>query len=447
MPRQPNGRPAIYQAADGGYHTFVSTSKGRRHVRGKTATEVADKVTELQGKLRIGHVPDAGKSPTLGSWLEHYLTVIAPRNVRGSTLQGYESKMRHNVIPALGHLKLSTPVAELAEKVETWFGRFEKRVAPATALQTFRILDKALSIAVMRGRLPRNPCDLMEPPSGGSDEVKPLTAPELRRILVAAKAHDALARWWVALALGLRQGETLGLMWDHVDLDSEVPALTVRWELIRLKWRHGCDENPCGKKRGADCPERHGGGLVFEPPKSKKGRRTIPIPALIADVLRMHRKLQRELSMRNRGDWRKVAGPDGENGGLVFPNRFGAPCSPEDDWEQWKAILVAAQVRTVTRTAQRGRKAGQSYETSTVKVHDARHAAGTVLRGTGAERQELMEWLGHAQIGVSARYTHTPENLMQERAERLNDAWKAIAADEGTVTDLGQARQRRRQAQ
>jgi integrase len=50
----------------------------------------------------------------------------------------------------------------------------------------------------------------------------------------------------VALALGLRQGEALGLRWQHVNLDTA--TLTVRWQLQRLAWRHGCpDPHACGK--------------------------------------------------------------------------------------------------------------------------------------------------------------------------------------------------------
>lgn len=61
-------------------------------------------------------------------------------------------------------------------------------------------------------------------------------------------------KWSVALGLGLRQGEALGLRWQHVDLDAG--TLMVRWQLQRLAWQHGCaDPHLCGKGRhGDDCP-------------------------------------------------------------------------------------------------------------------------------------------------------------------------------------------------
>jgi len=422
MPRQPNGRPTIYLGADGMYHCYVTVGRtpdglpDRRHRSGRTATIVLNKVEELEAKLRVGHVPELGVAPTLGGWLEHWLTAVAPRRVRASTLQGYESKLRHRIIPALGHIKLSRPVQAIAEAIESYFARVEREVAPATALQLYNILSRALKVAAQRGKLVRNPCELVSPPTGGNPDVTPLTAVEIRAILDSARRAAALARWWVALALGLRQGETLGLLWDHIDLDAPTPALTVRWELIRLKWRHGC-ASPCGK-RAVSCPRRHSGGLVFEPPKSRKGRRTLPLPAILVQVLHEHRRAIVTARLALGPAWRSVVGPDGELGGFVFPSADGGPTDPRDDWGQWKAILVAAGVRPVTRSDKHGRQ----YETSTVRVHDSRHSAGTTMFAAGMERQELMEWLGHSQISVSARYTHVPAELMAARATVLNDA-------------------------
>jgi integrase len=438
MPRQPNGRPSIYEGADGWWHCYLTVGKkpdgklDRRHIRGRTAAKVAEGIERLQEKLRIGHVPKVGTAPTIGSWLEEYLTAVAPRRVRASTLQGYESTLRHNVIPAIGHIRMSRPLAEMVGAIEAFFTVFERRAAPAFALQTFHVLSGALKVATKRGLLPRNPCDLVDKPTGGGNpEVDPLSVEEIRRVLDAAARVGALARWWVALALGLRQGEVLGLMWDYVDLDGPVPSLRVQWELIRLKWRHGC-EQPCGK-RPASCPSRTGGGLVFTPPKSKKGRRILPLPEVLVQVLKEHRRLLRELRMAAGPRWNRIVGPDGESGGLVFPRDDGRPTDPRQDWGQWKDVLVAARVRVVERVAQRGRKAGQEYVTSKVRVHDARHAAGTEMFARGMERREIMEWMGHSQISVSARYTHVSPELMALRAEQMNAALQVMQPRSATT--------------
>ncbi|SCE22339.1 hypothetical protein GA0115240_144828 [Streptomyces sp. DvalAA-14] len=45
-------------------------------------------------------------------------------------------------------------------------------------------------------------------------------------------------RWVVGVGMGFRQGESLGLRWQYVDLDNEL--FHPQWQLQRLTWRHCC---------------------------------------------------------------------------------------------------------------------------------------------------------------------------------------------------------------
>ena len=402
MGRQPNGRPSVYLGADGWWHCYVTVGKkpngqlDRRHLRGRTATAVADKVELLEQKLRGGHTPEVGASPTVATWLEHWLTVIAPGRVRASTLQGYESKVRHRLIPGLGGHRLGrlTP-----EHVETYLAGLRREVAPATALQLFRILSRALKVAVQRGKLARNPCDLIDPPTAVRDEVKPLSGADTRKVLQAASSP----RWAIALALGLRQGEALGLQWEYVDLDSAVPHLRIRWALARQKWRHGCSApTACGRKPAA-CPDRHGGGLALVEVKSRKSRRTLPLSPGMVRLMKDHRAVQRKA---------RLAAPHWA-GDFVFCGPAGQPVDPRRDWGAWKALLAAAGVRDA-------------------RLHDARHSAGTAMRRMGMDLREVMEWLGHSQISVTSIYAHVPDEEMRERAAQL-DAVHLLQPDGATT--------------
>ena len=62
------------------------------------------------------------------------------------------------------------------------------------------------------------------------------------------------ARWTVALALGLRQSESLALQWKDIDLLTG--TLTVRRSIHRVR----------------------GGGLVYEEPKTRRSQRTLALP-------------------------------------------------------------------------------------------------------------------------------------------------------------------------
>lgn len=94
----------------------------------------------------------------------------------------------------------------------------------------------------------------------------------------------------MALGIGLRQGEVLGLQWEDIDFDTG--TLRVRRALQQGKWRHGCaSETECGLSAEC-CPKRFGGGLIVGPPKSRKGARTIVLPAPLLSALKTHKSAQ-----------------------------------------------------------------------------------------------------------------------------------------------------------
>lgn len=383
MPRQPNRRPSIYEGADGWYHCYITVGKkpsgqlDRRHLRAKTAAGVAEKIEALNAKLRGGHVPEVGASDTVAAWLEHWLTTIAARKVRPSTLAGYTSKIRHRLIPGIGKHRLDKL---RAEHVEAYYAKLESEVSPATALQIHRILSRALKVANQRGKISHNPCALVDAPSGGTAEIQPPTAEETRRILEAAGDNP---RWWIALGLGLRQGEALGLRWSDVDLEADPPLITVRRALSR----------------------RAGQGLVLAEPKSAAGRRIVPMPEAIARLMRAHHQAQRMARM---------AAPKWYDNDLVFCQANGKPTDPRKDWGAWKALLKEAGVRNY-------------------RLHDARHGAATTWLATGVEPRVAMELLGHSQISLTQRYTHVRPEYMKAAAEKIGAALDQLQPDRATT--------------
>ena len=87
-------------------------------------------------------------------------------------------------------------------------------------LKVHRVLSRALEVAHRRDKVGRNVAKLIDAPSAGDGEIKPLTQEEARRILAAAAKRRNGTRWAVGLAMGLRQGDGIGLRWEYVDLDA-----------------------------------------------------------------------------------------------------------------------------------------------------------------------------------------------------------------------------------
>jgi integrase len=76
------------------------------------------------------------------------------------------------------------------------------------------ILRAALQHAVREDDLPRN----VELSMGTKREIEPLTAKEGRQLLAVARDNRLWAVYELAVRIGLRRGELLGLRWPDVDL-------------------------------------------------------------------------------------------------------------------------------------------------------------------------------------------------------------------------------------
>ncbi|MDX6268719.1 MAG: integrase, partial [Frankiales bacterium] len=212
-----------------------------------------------------------------------------------------------------------------------------------------------------------------------------------RKVLEAAAGKRNAARWSVALAMGLRQGEALGARWD-VDVDLDAGTWRVSQGLQRQAYRHGCGGACVEDVKPLRCPKRTG-GLVYVPPKSERGRRTIGIPSQLVAALRTHRVQQLEERM--------AAGPLWEDRGLVFAQWNGRPLDPRQDWSEWKIILKAAGVRDA-------------------RLHDARHTAATLLLEQGVDARIVMEILGHSQISLTQNtYQHVMPKVIADATERV----------------------------
>jgi integrase len=83
------------------------------------------------------------------------------------------------------------------------------------------ILRRALTIAVRWGLISSNPVLMVDPASLTRLNVEPYCVDEAKSLLQAAATDRLEARWVIALMLGLRQGEVLGLGWQHIASRSD----------------------------------------------------------------------------------------------------------------------------------------------------------------------------------------------------------------------------------
>lgn len=393
-PKNADFESSIYKGADGWWHGRVTVgvnddgSPNRPHRMAKTRAEVVRKVRELEKQRDAGTVPEAGKRYRVHEWLTYWVENIAcVPNVSENSYRGYEVDVRVHLIPGVGQHWLDKLRAEHLEKL--YKKMVEAGSSPGTAHHVHRTVRNALNEAVKRKHIPENPALIAKTPKLSEDEAEPYTVAEVKRLLAHIVDRRNEARWVVALALGLRQGEALGLKWEHVDLD--VGLLRVRRNRLRPKYKHGCD-GTCGRMKAGYCPQRIQTNADTGPTKSKAGRRTVGIPDPLVVLLKVHKEKQDAERAAARQLWHEE--------GWVFTTPTGRPLNPNTDYYEWKDLLEEAGLPER-------------------RLHDARHTAATVLAILNVPTSTAMAIMGWSTAEMAKRYQHVLDSIRKGVADQV----------------------------
>jgi integrase len=330
-----NGRRAYlvrYKAPDGSPR---SKQFGRRRDADLFASSI-----EVEIAHGVFVDPDGGKE-TLAEWVDRWWPTTV--HLRETSRARDGSVLRIHVLPKFGRVPLGR-IEHLA--VREWIAELTARgYKPTTVHKCHQVLAKTLRAAVDARKLRYNPADNVPLPRVEREEMRFLTPREIAHL---AAAIDARYRHFVILAAytGLRVGEIAGLTWGSVDLLRR--HLDVVQSLVELN-----------------------GAIVVNPPKTRAGRRRVPIPRVVADAL-----ASSTAANPAADDW-VVAAPEG--GALrvpVFRRRFWGPAVERAGFDR-------------------------------LRIHDLRHTAVALWIAAGASPNEIAARAGHRSVvTVLDRYGH-----------------------------------------
>jgi integrase len=266
------------------------------------------------------------------------------------------------VLPELGRQKLtaitSRTLQDLADRLAA------QELAPSTIRNTLLPLRAIYRRALGRGEVASNPTLKLSLPAvrGCRDRI---ARPGEAADLIAALPLGEQALWATAVYAGLRLGELQALDWTDVDLEQNVIHVRRSWDRI------------CG----------------FIEPKSRSGRRRVPITNVLRTHLLGHRLLQ------------------GKGGiGFVFPNKSGErPFNPSNVNQHAKQAWADASLSPIT-------------------LHECRHTYAAYMIAAGVNSKALSTYMGHASITITLdRYGHLlPGN--EREAATLLDNWLVTTA-------------------
>ncbi len=369
--RRRHGEGSVHQRGDGRWAGTVELGwqdgrRRRKTVYGSTRREAADKMRKVLQDRDHG-LPVTDERREVGDFLDAWLRQVVRPTVRPRTYESYEMVVRVHLSPAFGKVKLNRLGANHVQGLIA--DKLDAGLSPRTVEYLWQVLRRALKVAMTWGLVSRNVAELASPPRPRHTEVVPMTVDEMKVVLAAARSHRLEAAFSMALSCGLRRGEILALRWSDLVLDATPPQLRVAGSLQRVN-----------------------GALSVDDPKSAKSRRTIAVPHITVDALRRQRVRQAEE--------RLLAGDEWHANDLVFTTPLGTPVDPRNFLRQWHRLLDDAGVP---------RRA----------LHEARHAAASLMLSEGVPLKVVQEVLGHSTFQLTAdRYGH----LMPQDGSRAAEA-------------------------
>lgn len=290
-----------------------------------------------------------------------------------SAIRSYEAALRDRIVPELGGKRLGDvqrrDVQHLADELLAE-GRDPSTVR--NALMPLRVIYRR---AVEDGDVTVNPCANLRLPAVRGRRERIASPEEAQRLLAALPERDRPV-WATALYAGLRRGELMALRWKDVDLAAGV-----------LRVDRSYDEK----------------AHVQIEPKSRAGRRTVPIVGALRDILVDHKARQ------------------DRDGGLVFGSSPETPFVPSNLW----------------------RRAQRSWKRSALEpigLHEARHTFASVLIAAGVNAKAITTYMGHASIQTTYdRYGKLMPGAESE-AVALVDAYLARADTASRLAQLEEER-------
>jgi integrase len=290
---------------------------------------------------------------------------VRDRVLKPRTVELYDGLLANHLFPAFGNLGMAD-IDEAAvrrwrkERLEA--GPKAKRpFGPVTVAKAYRLLHAIFETAAEEDRIvARNPCHIEGAGKEDSDERDIVPLPVVFKL---AEAVPVRYRALILLATfaDMRWGELAGLRRESIDLVA--CEIRIAEALIQ--------------------PDK--GGLRFDTPKSRAGKRTVAFPEEVADEIRWHLERFAEPGPR----------------GLVFVGPKGGKLRRSNFHESvWSKARIAVGLPDL-------------------HLHDLRHTGGTLSAATGATLKELMARLGHSSVRAAMIYQHATRDRDQAIAKAL----------------------------
>lgn len=301
-------------------------------------------------------------------------------NLAANTLRGYKSiYLRETGLKNyFGNIKVKAITTSFIQSYITKL--YNSGCSAKTISNSIGLVNVIMKHCTRLRYIPYNPVEgVTLPRKDKGKKIQPYTQEQVQKLLHLSKGNH-LAHTVIALGTlaGLRRGEMAALTWDNVDL-SDNPSITVTASKYRVSPNLGI-KNPQGIKE----------------PKTTAGIRTIPIPDLLANILRKQKLRYNTCKLQYGKNFL-------DSNYVLF----------QDNGSDYQVDSINhGYVRFMKR---------HEDEIPYRSLHQLRHTYASILASMNTPIKDVQELLGHSDISTTMNvYTHGFEESKRTAATELN---------------------------
>lgn len=311
---------------------------------------------------------------TLGEYLDYWQERYVTGKLKQTTIDGYTNNIRI-IKEHLGNIRLyrlsyrdiNNFYINLQRPADD-SGTVPKALNSVKYIK--RVLHKALEDAILEKIIRENPSKGIKLSGKSDTEYNVLTVEEIFTLRNVVKNTALFLPISLALFLGLRRGEVMGLRWSDISFEDK---------LISIRNTHVYTSK----------------GTIAQTPKTKHSIRDIPLPDPLLQLL-VTEKAKQESNQAFLGDGYK-------DHNLVCCKPTGEPYAPSYITRRFREVLLSLPI-------------------TKVRFHDLRHTYATLALEQGVPLKIVSTFLGHSTIAITANiYSHVTEPVARKYSDVIAD--------------------------
>lgn len=286
------------------------------------------------------------------------------RSVKGDidviTYGGYESIVQVHIIPYFK--EHSIRVNDITTEImQAYFDEMKTRgnkstgkgLSPKTLRSHMNVFRQIFKLARKEKLIFDDPSEFVKLPKNTPKKVEIYDPETLKEVFTAIKDDRLFHLIYVTLFFGMRRSEALGIKWDAIDFERK--ALTIKHTVVTY----------------------NGQVVAKDSTKTDSSNRVYPLSDEMISLFRW---------LKDREDEeRKICGADYIENDYVFKWPNGKTFDPDYVSKHFKKLL-------------------EKNEFKHIRFHALRHSCAGLLLSEGYELYDVMEWLGHSDISITAKF-------------------------------------------